>query len=103
MGSADEGKRVRRFYAIVKGRVQGVGFRYETQAKAQALRVGGHVRNRWDGSVEVVAQGVAGAVGDLLIWLHRGPRVARVERVQVTWQTPVAGDPDTVPRFEVRF
>ena len=103
MASADEGKRVRRFHAIVKGRVQGVGFRYETQAKAQALRVGGYVRNRWDGSVEVVAQGVEGAVGELLTWLHRGPRVAHVERVQVTWQTPVGDNPDTVPGFEVRF
>ncbi|WP_319415445.1 acylphosphatase [Marispirochaeta aestuarii] len=65
----------------VHGRVQGVGFRYSTVRRAQTLRLAGYVRNRADGSVEVWAEGTAGALDSLYAWLQRGPSMARVDRV----------------------
>jgi acylphosphatase len=94
---------VRRCQAIISGRVQGVGFRYATEARARELGVGGWVRNRWDGAVEVVAEGPAEAVQRLLAFLQRGPTMAHVADVKLTWQTPL--DPETTVRrsFEVRY
>ena len=72
------GRRVR-----VHGRVQGVFFRNWTVDKAQALGVRGWVRNRRDGSVEVVAFGEEAAVEALIEACRRGPPAARVERGDV--------------------
>jgi acylphosphatase len=65
----------------VEGRVQGVGFREACVQRAQALGLTGYVRNRRDGSVEVMLQGPADAVARMQAWLHEGPPLARVERV----------------------
>lgn len=66
----------------VEGRVQGVGFREACVEQARALRLAGWVRNRLDGSVEVLLQGHAEAMTHMLTWLERGPPAARVLRVQ---------------------
>lgn len=72
------------FKAWVHGRVQGVGFRYSTQAEARTLGVLGYARNLDDGSVEVLAWGEAEQVDALIAWLKvGGPRSARVEKVLV--------------------
>ncbi|NLD71235.1 MAG: acylphosphatase [Chloroflexi bacterium] len=76
------------FEAVVHGRVQGVGFRAHTQDRALALGLVGHVANRWDGAVEVYAEGSEDALRQLLAWLHRGPTFARVDRVEVHWVAP---------------
>ncbi|MEX0900382.1 MAG: acylphosphatase [Gammaproteobacteria bacterium] len=68
---------------IVTGRVQGVWFRGSTQKEAQRFGVTGWALNRDDGSVEVVAHGDDAAVNALVAWLHKGPRLARVDAVQV--------------------
>lgn len=66
----------------VHGRVQGVGFRYSTQAQAQQLGLTGYARNLDDGSVEVLACGDSAQLEQLLTWLKAGgPRSARVDRV----------------------
>ncbi len=83
--------------AVVEGRVQGVGFRAATLDTALSLGVVGYVANRWDGTVEVLAEGTAGAVQALLAWLQRGPSFARVERVSAQWLSPS----DRYERFEV--
>ncbi|MCD6554143.1 MAG: acylphosphatase [Anaerolineae bacterium] len=88
-----------RLHAVVHGRVQGVNFRYYTALEARRLGVVGYVRNRWDGTVEVVAEGERSLVEQLLAFLHRGPRWARVERVDVQWQAPTG----EFRRFEVRY
>ena len=68
--------------AWVYGRVQGVGFRYSTQAQAQQLGLTGYARNLDDGSVEVLACGDNAQLEHLLAWLKAGgPRSARVDRV----------------------
>ncbi len=74
-----------RLHARVEGRVQGVGFRYFVQESATYLGVSGWVRNRWDESVEVVAEGERAALERLLDALRRGPRMSFVSNVQVEW------------------
>lgn len=66
---------------IVTGRVQGVGFRWFVVRRARALGLGGYVRNREDGSVEVVALGETDAVEQLAAALAEGPAAARVTKV----------------------
>ena len=86
-----------RLHARVHGQVQGVSFRYYTLRRASGLGVCGFVRNHWDGSVEVVAEGGREAVDQLLSWLHSGPPSAYVERVDSQWEKP-SGE---FRRFEV--
>jgi len=75
---------VSRKRVIVNGMVQGVGFRYYTEAQASGLGLGGYVRNMPDGAVEAEIEGDDDAVERMLTWLRRGPRSASVESVQVT-------------------
>jgi acylphosphatase len=69
---------------IVYGFVQGVGFRYAVERAARTRRVAGWVRNRPDGTVEAVFEGVPEDVEALVDFCRRGPRGAEVERVDVT-------------------
>ncbi len=68
---------------LVRGRVQGVGFRYATVRAAQRFGVTGWVRNRSDGSVEAVVHGTAEAVEAIVAWARRGPDSAIVEALEV--------------------
>ena len=74
-----------RLHATVEGRVQGVGYRAFVEQNAYALRLKGWVRNRWDGSVEVMAEGERPELEKLLAALQRGPRAADVTTVQTEW------------------
>ncbi len=76
---------------IVKGRVQGVGFRWFVEREAQMLGLAGWVRNNPDGSVEVLATGTREQVNGLHSKLRQGPRAARVDEVEVSDANPVAG------------
>ena len=71
--------------AHVHGLVQGVFFRYSTQCQAQLLGLVGWVENTPDGSVHVIAEGRREALEALLAWLHVGPELATVSRVEATW------------------
>jgi acylphosphatase len=84
----------------VKGRVQGVGFRYALRREAERNGVRGWVRNRGDGTVEAVVQGEADAVARLIEWARHGPPAARVEELQES--TPEAAFDRTYGRFEER-
>jgi acylphosphatase len=66
---------------VIRGRVQGVGYRDAAVQAAFELGVHGWVRNRRDGSVEVLVQGDSDVVGRFVIWCHRGPPLARVAEV----------------------
>ncbi|WP_107852437.1 acylphosphatase [Oceanimonas marisflavi] len=66
----------------VSGRVQGVSFRYYTQCEAERLGVNGYARNLPDGRVEVLAEGPAAAVRQLVAWLRHGPDTAQVTGLQ---------------------
>jgi len=70
---------------LIKGRVQGVGYRYCTREKADALGLSGWVRNLADGSVEAFALGDRNVIEALIEWCKVGPPHAVVQSVDVEW------------------
>ena len=74
-----------RLHAIVDGRVQGVGFRYFTQERAVLLGLTGWVRNRWNGTVELVAEGPRADLDTLLQAVRRGPHAGTTRNVRIDW------------------
>ena len=89
-GSGGDGRVTRRI--VVDGRVQGVGYRYYVAGEAEALAISGWVRNRFDGSVEVLACAPPDRVEALVGRLWRGPRLARVVTVDVGEAPPFEGE-----------
>ena len=73
---------------VVKGRVQRVGFRFFVEDAARRERILGYVRNRHDGSVEVVAEGDADAMQRFEMAVRRGPAGARVDDVDTVEVEP---------------
>ena len=87
-------------HAIVRGRVQMVGFRYFVAEQAQALHLTGWVRNGDGGAtVEVVAEGEEARLRELEAALRRGPGHAHVDGVDTDWSDALEGFTD----FQVRF
>ena len=82
MAESDKPTQAKRF--VVRGRVQGVGFRWFVEREAHLLGVAGSVRNRADGSVEVFAQGSPEQLAGLHGRLREGPRASRVDEVDVS-------------------
>jgi len=78
----------RRF--VVRGRVQGVGFRWFVEREAHVLGIRGWVRNNADGSVEVLGIGTREQLAGLRSRLYQGPRAARVDQVDETEARPTA-------------
>jgi len=76
-----------------------VFFRYSTCEEADRLGVRGWVKNKRDGNVEVVAEGPAKAVDELIRWCHHGPSGARVTNVKMT-EEPYAGE---FSSFDVKY
>jgi len=96
MGAIEQKMEARKF--LVRGRVQGVGFRWFVEREAQILQVAGWVRNDPDGSVEVLAVGTPEQLAGLRSRLQEGPRAARVDDVEESEAAPVAG----LTSFQVR-
>ena len=69
----------------ISGRVQGVGFRWHAQEEALRLGLSGWVRNRADGSVQLVAEGEQSALESLARWAATGPARARVDQCEAVW------------------
>jgi acylphosphatase len=69
---------------VVRGRVQGVGYRKYIEYKAAQLGINGWVRNRLDGSVEAVVQGSLAAIAEIIECAKRGPRAAEVSAVEIS-------------------
>jgi acylphosphatase len=82
---------------VVRGFVQGIGFRYSALDAARARGVAGWVRNRRDGTVEAVFEGESNAVEAMVRWCEHGPRGADVDAVDVT-EEQLEG----LVRFEIR-
>jgi acylphosphatase len=82
MTSSEKSVEAKRY--IVRGRVQGVGFRWFVEREAHMLGIAGWVRNNHDGSVEVLAQGTRDQLSGLHSRLREGPRAARVDAVEVS-------------------
>ena len=88
---------MRRVGVVVRGTVQGVGYRYSLRVAAERARVCGWVRNRDDGSVEAELEGETADVDTVLAWMSEGPPGARVTSHDVT-DLPIEG----THGFEVR-
>jgi acylphosphatase len=86
MTSSDKPVQARRY--LVRGRVQGVGFRWFVEREAHILGIAGWVRNNNDGTVEVLAQGTRDQLSGLHSRLREGPRAARVDSVEVSDENP---------------
>ena len=86
-------------YIIIRGRVQGVGFRYFTKQRADAYNLIGFVRNLIDGNVEVVAKGPQKSLDNLIIGLKSGPPRSVVSACVVNWR-PAIG---RVQGFTIKF
>jgi acylphosphatase len=72
----------------VRGMVQGVGYRYFVRNEAKALGLSGFVKNKPDGSVEIVAEGERGLVDSLIGKLRVGPHYASVGGLDIQWEEP---------------
>ena len=81
----------------VFGRVQGVGFRYYAQKKAQELQLNGFVKNTPSGSVIIEAEGDEEALEQFLLWCQSGPSWARVQEVKHYFMPPY-----NYTKFEIR-
>ncbi len=88
VSSEKSATQARRF--LVRGRVQGVGFRWFVEREAQILQIAGWVRNNPDGSVEVLGQGTRDQLAGLHSRLREGPRAARIDDVEVSEAQPAA-------------
>jgi acylphosphatase len=80
---------------LIRGRVQGVGFRYAFADEARARKLRGWVRNRRDGCVEAIVAGPAADIDAIVAWSRRGPAAAQVTGIETA---PAEGD---FPTFEV--
>jgi acylphosphatase len=89
MTSTEKPVQARRY--LVRGRVQGVGFRWFVEREAHILGIAGWVRNNHDGSVEVLAQGTRDQLSGLHSRLREGPRAARVDSVEVDDEKSTTG------------
>ncbi len=85
-------------HIVVKGVVQGVGFRWFVLQLATRLGLQGYVRNRFGGEVEIVAEGDRSLLEALICEVKTGPRSAHVSGLVLEWQNPSR----EYSRFEVR-
>jgi len=86
-------------HIIVKGLVQGVGFRWFVEGAANKLELAGYVRNLFNGDVEVEAEGEKGLIEELIKILRVGSRSSHVTDVQVSWKDFEA----KFDAFKIRF
>lgn len=84
---------------MVEGSVQGVGYRDFAQRRAAHLGLSGYVMNLRDGRVRVRAEGSRDAIDELIRDLERGPPLARIEKISVTWIPPTG----RFASFGIRF
>ena len=89
----DAGEQKKRVWLRIAGRVQGVGFRFSAVDEARRLGLTGWVRNTYDGDVELIAEGDAQRLQQLVAWCRSGPPGARVTRVEDKW-LPYTGEFD---------
>jgi len=87
-------------HIIVKGLVQGVGFRWFVARVASGMNLSGFVRNLPDGAVEISAGGEQGLLHELIKEVRIGPRSARVTNLRIEWGA-AAGPQHGTTKFEI--
>ena len=88
-----------RAYIKVSGFVQGVNFRYETKRRAEQSGLYGWVRNTEDNKLEVMVEGEKENIEKLIKWMDKGPMLAQVENVEVSWEEYK----EEFKSFEIRY
>lgn len=88
---------IRNYKIIVKGKVQGVGYRFNAQAMAHKLNLTGFVRNMHDGTVLIQAEGGEENVNKFIEWCYVGPRYSEVTEVNAQ-----ETDPAGYQTFEIK-
>lgn len=68
---------------VIDGAVQGVGYRYAANKMAKSLGVKGYVKNQFDGTVLIIAEGTQLQINTFIKWCYNGPSSARVNNVSV--------------------
>jgi acylphosphatase len=89
---------IKRFEAVVSGRVQGIGYRFFVQHHAARIGLKGYAKNLPDDTVEIIAEGEEEKLKKFLALLERGPPFAHIESIHVEWTEPKK----EFPSFEVR-
>ncbi len=92
MNDTNNIKNMKTIHIIVTGRVQGVGFRYFTTARAKSLGIRGWVRNLPDGSVETLIHGQDAAIDEMIGFLREGPLTAVVADLKIEEQEEIAAE-----------
>ncbi len=87
-----------RVHVIVRGQVQGVGYRWFAARRARTHDVTGWIRNRADGTVEAEIEGAQAALESMLADLREGPAHASVSAIEVQWHDDPRGHTDFVVR-----
>ena len=77
---------MQRMRIVVSGMVQGVGFRAYAQREAGSIGLTGWVRNKMDGTVEILAEGKRETLEKLLAWAHKGPPAGRIGKLTVSFE-----------------
>jgi len=90
-------KKIKKIRGIVHGFVQGVGFRFFVFQQGKTLNLRGWVRNRLDGTVEILAQGIEDDLSLLIEAVKRGPPGSLVSDVDTTWIEPS----ESLPSFTI--
>ena len=83
----------------VRGSVQGIGYRWYVQGLARSKNLGGWVKNRYDGAVEIQAEGAKASLEEFLVSLRKHP-YARISSVETDWMDQAKKEFDD---FEIRF
>jgi acylphosphatase len=86
-------------HLIVKGLVQGVGFRYFVREKASVLGLNGYASNQFDGNVEIEVEGDRSLIESFIKEIKVGPRMSRVADILITWKKAEG----TRRGFEIRY
>ncbi len=88
---------IKHYNINIFGRVQGVGFRYNTRTKALELKIKGFVQNRADRSVYIEAEGEEDTLNEFLSWCNKGPSWARIIKLNYS-ESPL----QNFTNFEIR-
>jgi acylphosphatase len=99
MAASKKNSGLKRVALVVSGRVQGVGFRFFTRERAEERGVSGWVRNRYDGNVEMEAQGSPEQIEQFIADLWEGPMFGHVDDVQQHTIPAVSGEDSFMVRL----
>jgi len=83
----------------ISGRVQGVFYRINTKEKATKLNIGGYIKNKLDGTVNIIAEGEKNNLKELVKWCYQGSPSAKVENVDEKWEKYTGG----FNNFEIKY